>query len=121
MHRHHRIDYIEFSVTDMAAAKQFYTAAFGWSFTDYGPGYAGVHGGEREMGGLAQVDEVAAGGPLVVLYSDDLDRTLDGVRAAGGTITKDPFTFPGGRRFHCQDPSGNELAVWTEASEPSDS
>ena len=54
------------------------------------------------------------GGPLVILYSKDLDATLNKVREAGGRIAKEPFEFPGGRRFHFEDPSGNELAVWAE-------
>jgi predicted enzyme related to lactoylglutathione lyase len=112
MHRHHAIDYIEFAVRDITAAKQFYTAAFGWSFTDYGPGYAGIQGAEGEVGGLRQVAEVRPGGPLVVLYSTDLAASLEAVRAAGGSVVQEPFSFPGGRRFHFLDPSGNELAVW---------
>lgn len=115
MPAHHAIDYIEFQVTDMAEAQRFYGEAFGWTFTDYGPDYAGIHrvGGEGEAGGLWRVDEVAAGGPLVVLYSKDLEASEAAVVDAGGTITKAIFGFPGGRRFHFSDPSGNELAVWT--------
>ncbi len=111
-HEHHTIDYIEFSVTDMAAAKEFYAQAFGWEFNDYGPEYAGIKKGEGEAGGLCVVPSVTTGGPLVVLYSTDLEASLGSVRDAGGTITKDIFSFPGGRRFQFQDPSGNELAVW---------
>ena len=114
-HTHHAIDYIELSVRDVAAAKRFYGEAFGWQFNDYGPGYAGIRGAEREMGGLAQADNVATGGPLVVLYSRDLDATVAAVRAAGGEIVRKPYSFPGGRRFHFRDPSGNELAVWSAA------
>lgn len=113
---HHAIDYIEITVTDIAAAKAFYGAAFGWSFTDYSDGYVGIQGigeGAREMGGLAKADRVTRGGPLVVLYSNDLDASLAAVKSAGGVITAEPFDFPGGRRFHFADPSGNELAVWT--------
>ena len=113
MHRHHAIDYIEFTVRDLAAAKQFYKAAFGWDFTDYGPEYAGIQGPEGEVGGLHQAAEVRKGGPLVVLYSTDLAASLEAVRAAGGTVTQEPFSFPGGRRFHFLDPSANELAVWS--------
>ena len=65
------------------------------------------------MGGFAKGEPVP-GGVLVVLYSAILDETLDAVRKAGGKITKEPFRFPGGRRFHFADPSGNELAVWTQ-------
>lgn len=111
-HRHHAIDYIEFTVTDVAEAKRFYAAAFGWTFNDYGPDYAGIQGDGREIGGLRKDAEVRAGGPLVVLYSEDLDASLSSVRAAGGRIIEEPFEFPGGRRFHFADPAGNELGVW---------
>jgi predicted enzyme related to lactoylglutathione lyase len=113
MHRHHAIDYIEFTVLDIATSKTFYAAAFGWTFTDYGPEYAGIQGPDAEVGGLRQDVEVRTGGPLVVLYSTDLAASLEAVRAAGGKVVKDPFEFPGGRRFHFLDPSGNELAVWS--------
>jgi uncharacterized protein len=113
-HTHHAIDYIEISVTDVAEAKRFYAAAFGWTFNDYGPEYAGIQGPGREIGGFCSVPSVRAGGPLVVLYSQRLDETLAKVKAAGGRIAKEPFGFPGGRRFHFTDPSGNELAVWSE-------
>lgn len=112
---HHQIDYIEFSVTDMAEAQRFYSAAFDWEFTDYGPQYAGIRkrqGGE--VGGLSLQAEVAPGGPLVILYSQDLEQTLARVRDAGGGITREIFEFPGGRRFQFKDPSGNELAVWSD-------
>ncbi|MEZ4224801.1 MAG: VOC family protein [Polyangiaceae bacterium] len=112
-HVHHAIDYLEIYVTDMAAAQRFYGAAFGWTFTDYAPTYAGIRGGEREMGGLCVRDAVTPGGSLIVLFSKDLDTTLAAVREAGGEVVKEPYAFPGGRRFHFADPSGNELAVWS--------
>ena len=113
---HHTIDYVEFTVQDLAAAKRFYAAAFGWQFNDYGPEYAGIKGDTGEVGGLRQTDELRTGGPLVILYSKDLEKTLRAVRAAGGKIVREPFAFPGGRRFQFTDPSGNELGVWSEAA-----
>jgi len=112
---HHAIDYVEFTVGDLNAAKRFYAAAFGWQFNDYGPEYAGIKGVDGEVGGLHQAAELRTGGPLVVLYSKDLDKTLAAVRAAGGKIVREPFTFPGGRRFQFTDPSGNQLGVWSQA------
>jgi predicted enzyme related to lactoylglutathione lyase len=114
-HSHHGIDYIEFSVTDVAVAKAFYGAAFGWTFTDYGPNYCGIKGDRSEVGGFRKVEVVRQGGPLVVLYSTDLDASLRAVSQAGGKIIKEPFGFPAGRRFEFADPSGNALAVWTPA------
>jgi predicted enzyme related to lactoylglutathione lyase len=34
------------------------------------------------------------------------------VLQAGGSISVPIFAYPGGRRFHFFDPSGNELAVF---------
>jgi uncharacterized protein len=113
-HAHHAIDYIEITVTDIEAAKAFYASAFGWSLVDYGPEYAGIQGDGKEMGGLRQDTEVRAGGPLVILYSENLEGTVDAVTAAGGTIVNPIYPFPGGRRFHFADPAGNELAVWSD-------
>ena len=113
MHTHHAIDYIEFNVRDVAVAKRFYAKAFGWSFADYGPDYAAIQGADREVGGLCRADEMRNRGPLVILYSDDLDSSLAAVTTAGGTIVAPPYKFPGGRRFRFADPSGNELAVWS--------
>ena len=115
-HTHHAIDYIELGATDLAAARTFYEKAFGWKFTEYGPEYLGIQReGGGEVGGLTSMCKVQTGGPLVVLYSKDLDASVTSVKRAGGRIVKEPFAFPGGRRFHFMDPSGNELAVWSEA------
>lgn len=115
-HTHHAIDYLELAATDLDAARQFYSAAFGWRFNDYGPDYLGFVDGARgdtEAGGIRRADSVTRGGPLPVLYSSDLEATLAAVKAAGAEITADIFEFPGGRRFQFLDPSGNELAVWS--------
>ena len=111
-HVHHQINYIEISVTDMAAAQKFYAAAFGWQFTDYGPEYAGIKKQVGEAGGLRLMDKVTTGGPLVILYSDDIVASFEQAKSAGARITAEVFEFPGGRRFQFLDPSGNELAVW---------
>lgn len=113
-HTHHAIDYIELSVRDLEAAKRFYAEAFGWEFNDYGPGYAGIRSGDGEEGGLRLTEEVRPGGPLVILYSRDLEASQAAVERAGGTIVQEIFAFPGGRRFQFADPSGNELAVWSD-------
>ncbi len=114
--QHHAISYIEFTTSDIARAKKFYSGVFGWNFQDYGPDYisfdaasAGTNGGF--MKGEPKCEK---GAPLVVLYSRDLKATEDAVVAAGGTIVVPTFEFPGGRRFHFSDGCGNVLAVWSE-------
>ena len=110
--RDRKIDNIEFNVADIARSKAFYGAAFDWQFTDYGPTYTEFSDG-RLTGGFTTGEAVRPGGPLVILYADDLAETQQRLEAAGAVITKPVFAFPGGRRFHFQDPDGYELAVWT--------
>lgn len=114
MSTHHALDYVEIPFPDLAAAKAFYGSAFGWSFTDYGDAYVGFSStGGEEDGGFDPTGTPHAGGPLVQVYSDDLEATAAAVREAGGTVTVEPFSFPGGRRFHFTDPAGNELGAWS--------
>ena len=113
MRQNGKLDYIEMQAAGgrIDGVKAYYAAAFGWTFTDYGPSYAafaeGLDGG---FDGSATKDT----GPLPVLFSTDLEATLAAVTEAGGSIVRPIFEFPGGRRFHFTDPAGNELAVWAE-------
>jgi predicted enzyme related to lactoylglutathione lyase len=108
-----RVDYVEIPVTDIAAAKTFYQKVFQWPFTDYGDDYTSFADG-RLTGGLRKVPSKAGSGVLVVLYAKDLDATRARIVSAGGKIVQETHEFPGGRRFHFADPSGNELAVWSD-------
>lgn len=110
MSRNGQINYLELP------ARDFFTRAFGWRFLDYGPDYqafedAGLQGGFYRAEHCARTEQ---GSALVVLYSDALEQTLAQVLEAGGEILKPIFSFPGGRRFHFLEPSGNELAVWSD-------
>lgn len=110
------INYIELPATDLTGTRKFFTEAFGWAFIDYGPDYAAISGAGLD-GGFYKSDlraTTASGSALVVLYSSELESALARVMAAGGEIVKPIFSFPGGRRFHFKDPSGNEYAVWSE-------
>ena len=108
-----RIDYVELAATDVAAARRFYESAFGWRFTDYGADYTAFEDG-RLTGGITRADAVTRGGALVILFALDLADAERRVVDAGGAIVTPAFAFPGGRRFHFADPSGNELAVWSD-------
>jgi predicted enzyme related to lactoylglutathione lyase len=100
----------------LSATKRFFQETFGWTFVDYGPDYA-AFAGQGLDGGFFK-SELAArtheGSALIVFYSEDLEATLTKVVAAGAEIIKPIFSFPGGRRFHFAEPSGNEFAVWSE-------
>jgi predicted enzyme related to lactoylglutathione lyase len=83
---------------------------FGWSLTDFGPTYSCTLSGDVDIGLQADMPE-ATKAPLAVIMVDDLEAALVAVQKGGGTISRPIFAFPGGRRFHFIDPSGNELAA----------
>jgi len=116
MKNHEKINYVEFPAKDIEATKAFFTEVFGWSFEDYGPEYTtflneGLDGGFYKSELNASTTN---GSALVVFYSKELEKTQSKIVGAGGEIVKPIFSFPGGRRFHFCDPSGNEFAVWSE-------
>jgi len=105
------INYVEFYTKDLEKVKEFYTKAFGWTFTDYGPTYTAFSDSGLE-GGFEKTDNEIVNGALVILHHKDLEAIKKHIIQSGGIIPQDIFSFPGGRRFHFIDPSGNELAVW---------
>lgn len=109
-----RIDYFEFNVADIARAKKFYGEAFGWTFTDYSDSYCEFNDG-RIRGGLTTQGPKMPGGPLIVLYAENLEEAQARIEKAGGIISREIFSFPGGRRFQFRDVDGYELGVWSEA------
>jgi len=116
MNQHEKINYVELPAKDLTATKAFFESVFGWSFVDYGPEYTafenqGLDGGFFKSDLASSTEKGAA---LIVFYSNQLEATLAKVEKAGGSILRPIFSFPGGRRFHFTEPSGNEFAVWGE-------
>ena len=111
-----RLDYVELPGTDLAATRSFYEQAFGWTMTQFAPTYAATVTGDTDIGIQASPPDRPAA-PLPVIQVKDLEAYLAAVEGAGGSIVKPITAFPGGRRFHFTDPSGNELAVWEVAAQ----
>jgi hypothetical protein len=109
-----KIAYLELPARELATSRDFYANLFGWTFQDYGPTYAAFSGSGTE-GGLNADPAERTAAPLAVIESEDLEATEQSILKAGGKITLPIFSFPGGRRFHFTDPSGNELAVMQRA------
>jgi uncharacterized protein len=117
MPTHNQIDLVEFPAVDAATlktARAFYEEAFAWTFTDYGE-YLDTSDSGVTAGFNAVADGRRQRMPLAVVYVTDLERSREEVTAAGGRLIHDIYGFPGGRRFHFEDPAGNELAVWSDS------
>jgi uncharacterized protein len=117
MNKHEKINYVELPASNLPATKAFFETAFGWTFQDFGPDYTaftnqGLDGGFFKSDQKSSSDKGTA---LLVFFSNDLETTLSTIKNAGGQINKPIFSFPGGRRFHFIEPSGNEFAVWSDA------
>lgn len=116
MNLHEKINYLEFPAKNFDKTKLFFNTVFDWSFQDYGPDYmafsnAGIDGGFYKSDLSSSTKN---GCTLVVFFSKDLEKTQSKIKKSGGSIVKEIFSFPGGRRFHFSDPSGNEFAVWSD-------
>lgn len=121
MNYHEKIQYIELPAKDLASTKAFFTALFGWKFTEYGEeyfafDYQGIEGGFFKSN---QHVTTSNGSALIVFYSDSLETTLEKIQSHGGEIIKPIFSFPRGRRFHFCDPNKNEFAVWSDKKQVS--
>ena len=113
---HEKINYVEFPSQDLEKTKSFFSKAFGWRFEDFGPEYTafssqGIDGGFFKSDLSSSTDK---GSALIVFFSNELETTLKKIESAGGQVIKSIFSFPGGRRFHFQEPGGNEFAVWSD-------
>jgi predicted enzyme related to lactoylglutathione lyase len=116
MNKINSINFIEFPAQDVEAlnaAKKFYEQVFEWSFKDWGDDYADTTSSGLDCGFNADPSH-RPHQPLAVIYVTDLEAACKKVKKSGGKITKAIFSFPGGRRFHFQDPAGNELAIWSD-------
>ena len=118
MNEHGKINYVEFPTKDISATKAFFEQAFDWSFQDFGPDYtafsnAGLAGGFYKADLCSSTENGAA---LIIFYSNELEATQETIKNSGGNIVKEIFPFPGGRRFHFTEPSGNEFAVWSDVN-----
>ncbi|PIE47804.1 MAG: glyoxalase [Gammaproteobacteria bacterium] len=116
MNVHGKLNYVEYPALNLEKTKEFFQKSFGWEFQDFGTEYTsffnqGLNGGffKSELSSTTKT-----GGALLVFFSDNLQETLASIKNAGGIITKPVFEFPGGRRFHFIEPSGNEFAVWSD-------
>jgi len=112
-----QINYVEIPVTDLKRAREFFSSMFGWSFQEWGDDYMSFNDGCLDGGFRRSSDPAVSTGVLLIFYSEDLERDVERVKGLGAEICQEIFAFPGGRRFHFIDPTGNEFAIWSPSLE----
>ena len=111
-----KIDYVEFPASDFDAIQSFYEAAFGWTFTDYGPEYRAFSDG-RLNGGFYHSEhqsKTSSGPALVIIYANDLKKLATQSLPTAEQSLKTYSHFPAAAVFNSPARNGNELAVWSE-------
>ncbi len=109
-----KLVHFELPAQDPARARAFWTGVFGWSFTD--PGMAGIRywmtRTSDEQGGAVYQQQADERGPIVYFDTDDIDATIDRVRAQGGRADeKQPIPHIGWFA-RCTDTEGNDFSVF---------
>ena len=107
----YEIDYFELPAKSASRSSGFFTKAFGFGALAFGDDYieirdAGVLGGVNGDAG----DRPAA--PVIGIRTDDIAAAAEAITAAGGTITKPAYDYPGGKRLFFREPGGVELLVY---------
>ncbi len=106
-----QLAYVELPTKDIATLRTYYADLFGWTFLNLGDDYA-IFQNAGIDGGINPNPNDRTRSPLVLIESDNAAAMQGRVQQAGSTITMPLFDYPGGKRFHFTDPSGNEIGVF---------
>jgi predicted enzyme related to lactoylglutathione lyase len=109
-----KLVHFEVPAKDTGRAKAFYTAVFGWEFSDSGmPGmdYNLTQAG-GDPGGAVYTHEEMSPNIFVYFDTDDVDASIEKVRSSGGEAD-DKGPIPGICWFsHCKDTEGNAFGLF---------
>jgi predicted enzyme related to lactoylglutathione lyase len=118
--------WVELATTEQEAAKQFYTALFGWSANEVPIGPEGVNTmlqlrGRDAAALYALTDEQRSMGIsphwLAYVAVSSADETVLQVQSLGGIVIAQPFdVMDVGRMAVVQDPLGGTFALWEARS-----
>jgi predicted enzyme related to lactoylglutathione lyase len=121
-----RLRHFAINADDVPRARSFYEAVFGWVFTPWGPPgfYQVKNAGEGLVGALQgrrDIEGRKMPGMELSFGVDDIDATIDAIKAGGGEVLMQPYLIEGvGRLIFFKDTEGNiagamqyEASQWT--------
>jgi len=110
---------------DFAKARDFYAAAFGYTYDDMSDGdfqYLICKVGDRGIGGImAMPDEIPDAVPShwrVYFEVDDPDEAADVIVKQDGSVVSPPTDTPYGRMAHVSDPQGAGFSIIRSQTPP---
>lgn len=117
------VSWCEAMVGDFVKGKEFYAAAFGFTYEDMSSEdmkYAmfSVPGGERPAGGIGQADSGQPPYWSVTFNVPDTDAAIERAKARGSQVLMEPFAFEFGRVAVISGPDGEPFGVIEPPAEP---
>src|SRR3989338_7640693 len=110
--------HFEIPADDVQRAEKFYASCFGWDLMSApGMGYTLITTGPTEDrmpqkpgfingGMMKKTDKIKS--PVIIIYVDDVHKSIDKIKKAGGTIVMEPFTVGDiGISAYFKDSEGN--------------
>jgi hypothetical protein len=109
--------WVDYPAADIDAAKQFYAAALGWTYTDGQPEFGGyltcLSNGKAAAGMMPRMDESTPARWTTYFATDDAAASSTAITDAGGTVVAPPMAVgPLGTMAIALDPQGNGFGVW---------
>jgi predicted enzyme related to lactoylglutathione lyase len=107
--------WVDLMTPDVEFATRFYSALFGWEYSDSGDGYLLATLGGRLVAGIGKQPEDHRGPSAwtTYLWSDDVSATARRVEQAGGRVFVGPTDVPGaGRMAIASDSTGAVFGLW---------
>ena len=114
--------WVDYGAADIEKAKSFYSAMFGWDYTEgddenYGGYINALKNGEMAAGLGPRMDENQPVSWSTYFATDDSEATSRAITEAGGTVIVPTMDIePYGRMTIALDPQGNSFGLW-EAKE----
>lgn len=123
-----KVQHFEIPADDIGRARKFYEGIFGWKTSEFPMEsglYVGLHTGPTDEKNMVQEPGFINGGmferqaqfpvtgPTIAVTVDDLDATLEKVKAAGGTVLMEKKKIMGmGFYAYIKDTEDNVIGVW---------
>ena len=119
------ISWIDLTVDDAEAVRQFYEAVVGWTNTpvdmgDYSDYCMSPPQSGQPVAGICHARGQNANLPaqwLIYITVDDLRQSMDRCKSLGGKVLREPTSAGGGRYAIIQDPAGAIAALYEAESD----